>query len=346
MISGVLYASQQKHNTQTEWFCAYSQVLVSGSIGFYSLLLFSFASISCAHFHVFDSNELNREEIIIIFFYFAHIHLACIYFINFHFYYFLFYFLVVLLLLTVCLNQFCAGICCCSIGWRFAAAGSVAFDSIESADQYQSRHNWQSHHPNVSTPSASWRIGMFVSWPCREKFGNHRRKQTIENLSNIFFFVHRQCLNTCCMRSPEAGIRLGTSSVGLMPLAASATGTGIRSRILALQLLTIACDKHAAGYSSQKSFYVGHLSVSEALSTLRLHCGEPVRFRLLVGMMNSGGGTGELQYHGLKFVNTFLDSAENIQNRLYLQAELYQAGFDPTNMNKVNFSLLFVWMRI
>lgn len=121
-----------------------------------------------------------------------------------------------------------------------------------------------------------------------------------------------------------------------MPLAASATGTGIRSRILALQLLTIACDKHAAGYSSQKSFYVGHLSVSEALSTLRLHCGEPVRFRLLVGMMNSGGGTGELQYHGLKFVNTFLDSAENIQNRLYLQAELYQAGFDPTNMNKVN----------
>lgn len=123
-----------------------------------------------------------------------------------------------------------------------------------------------------------------------------------------------------------------------MPLAASATGTGIRSRILALQLLTIACDKHAAGYSSQKSVYVGHSSVSEALSTLRLHCGEPVRFRLLVGMMNSGGGTGELQYYGLKFVNTFLDSSENIQNRLYLQAELYQAGFDPTNMIKVKFT--------
>lgn len=140
------------------------------------------------------------------------------------------------------------------------------------------------------------------------------------------------------MRSPEAGICLGTSSIGLMPLAASATGTGIRSRILALQLLTIACDKHAAGYSSQKSVYVGHSSVSEALSTLRLHCGEPVRFRLLVGMMNSGGGSGELQYHGLKFVNTFLDSAENIQNRLYLQAELYQAGFDPINMIKVNFT--------
>lgn len=80
----------------------------------------------------------------------------------------------------------------------------------------------------------------------------------------------------------------------------------------------------------------GHNSVSEALSTLRLRCGEPVRFRLLVGMMNSGGGSGELQLHGLKFVNTFLASAENSQNRLYLQAELYQAGFDPMNMANVS----------
>lgn len=120
-----------------------------------------------------------------------------------------------------------------------------------------------------------------------------------------------------------------------MPLAVSATGQGIRSRIFALQLLTTACDKHAAGHSSLKSVNAGHSSVSEALSTLRLHCGEPVRFRLLVGMMNSGGGSGELQFYGLKLVNTFLESAENIQNRLYLQAELYQAGFDPVNMTKV-----------
>lgn len=145
------------------------------------------------------------------------------------------------------------------------------------------------------------------------------------------------------MRSPEARIRIGTSPIGLMPLAASATGQGIRSRILALQLLTTACDKHAAGvHSSPKGVYNGHTSVSEALSTLRLRCGEPVRFRLLAGMLNSGGGTGELQYHGLKFINTFLESADSIQNRLYLQAELQQAGFDPLNMAKViNISLLF-----
>lgn len=106
---------------------------------------------------------------------------------------------------------------------------------------------------------------------------------------------------------------------------------------LALQLLTTACDKHAAGvHSSPKSVYNGHTSVSEALSTLRLRCGEPVRFRLLAGMLNSGGGTGELQYHGLKFINTFLESADSIQSRLYLQAELSQAGFDPMNMAKVH----------
>lgn len=156
-------------------------------------------------------------------------------------------------------------------------------------------------------------------------------------LACSLFAGNRQCLNLCCMRSPEARIRIGTSPIGLMPLAASATGQGIRSRILALQLLTTACDKHAAGvHSSQKGVYNGHTSVSEALSTLRLRCGEPVRFRLLAGMLNSGGGTGELQYHGLKFINTFLESADSIQSRLYLQAELQQAGFDPLNMSKVH----------
>lgn len=146
---------------------------------------------------------------------------------------------------------------------------------------------------------------------------------------------NRQSLHLCCTRCPEAALRLGTSPIGLMPLAASATGQGIRSRILALQLLTMACDRSTLGQTSQKSVRCGHTSVSEALSTLRLRCGEPVRFRLLVGMLNSGGGTGELQAFGVKFINTFLDSSENAQNRLYIQAELFQAGFDPLNMTKV-----------
>lgn len=152
----------------------------------------------------------------------------------------------------------------------------------------------------------------------------------------FFFLTNRQCLSLCCTRCPEAQIRIAMSAVGLMPLAAAATGQGLRSRILALQLLTLACDKHAASiHSPQKDPFNGHTSVSEALSTLRLRCGEPVRFRLLSGMLNSGGGTGEFQYYGLKFINTFLESADGIQSRLYLQAELQQAGFDAFNMSKV-----------
>lgn len=157
----------------------------------------------------------------------------------------------------------------------------------------------------------------------------------------------------CTSRCIDAGVRLGTSTVGLLPLAASATGQGIRSRILALQLLTIACDRATFGGLAIGSVVPGHTSVSEALSTLRLRCGEPVRFRLLVGMLNSGGGSGELQTIGLKFINTFLNNTENCQARLYLQAELHQAGCDPANMDKVKqsisifsrFRFLIVWHK-
>jgi hypothetical protein len=52
-------------------------------------------------------------------------------------------------------------------------------------------------------------------------------------------------------------------------------------------------------------------------------------------MLNSGGGSGELQANGLRFVNTFIESAENLQNRLYLQAELAQAGLEPHSLTKL-----------
>lgn len=144
----------------------------------------------------------------------------------------------------------------------------------------------------------------------------------------------------CSTRSPEAINNLSSTPIGLLPLVVSATGQGIRSRILALQLLITICDKTSSFNNGLKNnVHIGHTSVSEALSTLRLRCGEPVRFRLLVGMLNSGGGTGELQTYGLKFINTFLESAENTQCRLYLQAELFQAGFEPQYMTKVNIQI-------
>lgn len=87
-----------------------------------------------------------------------------------------------------------------------------------------------------------------------------------------------------------------------MPLASSATGQGIRARILALQLLASACDRQpfGSGTGSHKIASAGHTAVSDAMSTLRLRCSEPVRFRLLVGILNSGGGSGELQCAGVK----------------------------------------------
>ncbi|KNC21674.1 hypothetical protein FF38_09799 [Lucilia cuprina] len=157
---------------------------------------------------------------------------------------------------------------------------------------------------------------------------SYQRRALLDELACL------QCLNICCSRSLEATSRLGTTPVGLMPLASSATGQGIRARILAMQLMANACDKHTFGHGNQKLAMAGHTAVSEAMSTLRLRCSEPVRFRLLMGMLNSGGGSGELQAVGVKFINAFLESSENLQQRLYLQAELFQAGFDPNNLSK------------
>lgn len=72
------------------------------------------------------------------------------------------------------------------------------------------------------------------------------------------------------------------------------------------------------------------------MSTLRLRFGEPVRFRFLVGMLISAGGQGELLASGIKFINNFLDTSGSTQRRLYIQAELEQAGFDVTVVKKVS----------
>lgn len=90
------------------------------------------------------------------------------------------------------------------------------------------------------------------------------------------------------------------------------------------QLLAKACDPSIGGHSS----------VSEAISTLRLRFGEPVRFRFLVGMMMSTGGQKELLSSGLRFLNKFMDTAGSSQKRLYIQAELDQAGLDISVIKK------------
>ncbi|KAJ3644489.1 hypothetical protein Zmor_022214 [Zophobas morio] len=142
-----------------------------------------------------------------------------------------------------------------------------------------------------------------------------QRRALLDELSCL------QCLLLCCQRYTESIRKLTASSAGLFTLAICIMSNVTKSRILALQLLTKACQP-------------SHSAVSEALSTLRLRFGEPVRFRFLVGMLMSAGGQGELLVAGMKFLNTFLDSSGTTQKRLYIQAELEQAGFDVATVKK------------
>lgn len=82
------------------------------------------------------------------------------------------------------------------------------------------------------------------------------------------------------------------------------------------------------------------------MSTLRLRFGEPVRFRFLVGMLSSTGNQKELLTAGIKFLNTFLNTAGSNQKRLYLQAELEQAGFDIVSIRKVSIQVLLKYIIV
>ncbi|XP_041978286.1 spindle pole body component 110 isoform X2 [Aricia agestis] len=146
-----------------------------------------------------------------------------------------------------------------------------------------------------------------------------RRRPLLDELACL------QCLWSCCSRYGDCARRLVANSSGVYALTVCIMSTVNKSRVIALQLLTKACSPGAGGHSM----------VSEALSTLRLRYGEPVRFRFLVGMLQSGGGTGDLQAAGLSFINTLLSSAPSPQRKLYIQAELEQAGFDIVTLKKI-----------
>lgn len=91
-----------------------------------------------------------------------------------------------------------------------------------------------------------------------------------------------------------------------------------------MQLLTKTCEHPTAK---------GHGPVSDAMSTMRLRFGEPVRFRFLVGMLS--GACPDLLAAGLKFINAFIETTPSDQLRFYVQAELEQAGFKPSVLGKV-----------
>lgn len=65
----------------------------------------------------------------------------------------------------------------------------------------------------------------------------------------------------------------------------------------------------------------GHFKVSEAISTLRLRMGEPIRCKLLVGAISSAP-PGTFQAKGIKFLTTWISSASSPKQKVHIQCEL------------------------
>uniref|UniRef100_T1HBU3 GBD/FH3 domain-containing protein n=1 Tax=Rhodnius prolixus TaxID=13249 RepID=T1HBU3_RHOPR len=147
-----------------------------------------------------------------------------------------------------------------------------------------------------------------------------RRQNMVEELSCLQCLAH-------CLRCPDTPRRLALSSAGLFTLSAAIMSNLNKSRILALQILRKICEEPGGS---------GFVPVSDAMSTMRLKYGEPVRFKFLCGMLNSASP--ELLVAGIAFINSFVESAPCPQARLYVQAELEQAGYNPDLLAK-NLSL-------
>nr|XP_045593964.1 putative uncharacterized protein DDB_G0277255 isoform X1 [Procambarus clarkii] len=135
-----------------------------------------------------------------------------------------------------------------------------------------------------------------------------------------------ECLSCLryCMRSTDATLRLAHYHHGLYALAVATMSNLARSRTLALQLLTRACVTSP----------VGHRQVVDAMATLRLRFAEPVKCKFLISMMLSHPHP-SFQVWGLRFINALVASTGSLRERIYLQEELTEAGFDPAALRKI-----------
>ncbi|XP_043188895.1 uncharacterized protein LOC122363544 isoform X2 [Amphibalanus amphitrite] len=126
-----------------------------------------------------------------------------------------------------------------------------------------------------------------------------------------------------CLRCEETAGKLVGYSHGLYTVAVCIMSNFSKSRTLALELLTVACETPPRG----------HEQVLEAASTLRLRFGEPVRFKFLIGMLTSFG-VASFQVACLQFLNKLAETAADRKERVHLQAEIEEAGFDVNVIKK------------
>lgn len=125
------------------------------------------------------------------------------------------------------------------------------------------------------------------------------------------------CLKSV-VKNPKSVIRITDHPQGLSSIASCIMSSYCKSRVVALELLTRVLD-----ISSR-----GHALVLEAMTALRVLYAEPVRFKFLVAMLNGSSSLPlGFQEAGLKFLNTLLKTSPRPADRIRLQCELEEAGF-------------------
>ena len=100
----------------------------------------------------------------------------------------------------------------------------------------------------------------------------------------------------------------------------------------------------------------GHTLVSESLTTLRLNMGEPVRMKLLTGIINSAASHVEslsesnkslesttessLQFlvEAMAFLNAFVNSAPDLRHKVVIQWEVEEASLNIHALSQVKWN--------
>lgn len=125
-----------------------------------------------------------------------------------------------------------------------------------------------------------------------------------------------------CQKSLPKIINHGS---GLCTIASGIMSNCSKSRKIALELLAKTCEEHPSGQTK----------VLEAMSSVRLIFGEPVRFKFLVAMLLGGGKmTPGFEFTVMYFFNILLSNSKSPSEKVRLQSELEEAGLDVEVLEK------------
>ncbi|KAK8756623.1 hypothetical protein V5799_000675 [Amblyomma americanum] len=157
--------------------------------------------------------------------------------------------------------------------------------------------------------------GRYASTRARQQQAKKAQSEELDCLQCLFYSLR-------CQKSLGKIISHGS---GLCTIASSIMSNCSKSRKLALELLTKTCEDHPTG----------HVKVLEAMSSVRLIFGEPVRFKFLVSMLLGGGKmTAGFEFSAMYFFNILLSNSKTPSERVRLQSELEEAGFEVSVLEK------------